>query len=347
MHIPFYRNIGARDLLDIFFISAVSTVLLTRFYLHITGYPQIGGGSLHIAHMLYGGILMLVALVLVFAFLGNRSRQSAALIGGIGFGLFIDELGKFITKDNDYFYQPTIGLIYAVFVILYLGFNFLTRRQRLSSREYQINALNELEEAIAQDLDKEERQQIYSLLNQADQKSAVTKHLKKFIDTIPISAPDKPSRITQFLKYIDNAYIHFWHNRNSNYLVRAIFTAEIIILTSGVIYTVYTNIEELRAFFNDPGLTYGRELILGQVGFSLIAAGFVIYGLMQFKRSRFDAFEQFRRATLINIYLTQFFVFVRIEFGALPGFLLNLALLLVISFVLRQEKRLGGASHVN
>lgn len=44
-------------------------------------------------------------------------QRLCALIGGIGFGLFIDELGKFITRDNNYFFQPTIGLIYAVFAI--------------------------------------------------------------------------------------------------------------------------------------------------------------------------------------------------------------------------------------
>jgi len=34
---------------------------------------------------------------------------------------FIDELGKFITSDNNYFFQPTISLIYIVFIIIFLN----------------------------------------------------------------------------------------------------------------------------------------------------------------------------------------------------------------------------------
>lgn len=124
----FYQNIRARDQLELFLLGAVSSLLLVRFYLHITGYPQIGSGGLHIAHMLWGGALMLVALVIALSFLGARAQRLTAFIGGIGFGVFIDELGKFITRDNNYFYQPTIGLIYAIFICLYLAFNFLSRK---------------------------------------------------------------------------------------------------------------------------------------------------------------------------------------------------------------------------
>src|SRR5688572_15774950 len=83
------RNARAGDLLELFFVSAVASLLLTRFYLYITGYPQIGGDSLHIAHMLPGGLLMMAAIVIVLATVGHRAQQLAAIGGGIGFGLFI------------------------------------------------------------------------------------------------------------------------------------------------------------------------------------------------------------------------------------------------------------------
>lgn len=341
MRTIFYRNDRARDLLDAFFVSAVSCVLLVRFYLHITGYPQIGGGTLHIAHMLYGGILMLVAIVATLTFLGSRVRQLVAILGGIGFGLFIDEVGKFITKDNDYFFEPTIGIIYATFVVLYLVFNFLTRHQRLTSREYQLNALNELEDAIANDLDRDERANIRRLLKSSDQNSKITKHLLQFVDTLPVTAPVKPDRLARFVKKVDDGYSKFWKQRNSRLAVRFIFVAQIAVLLAGILYTIYTSVDDVQAFFNDQTFTYGRDLIIGQIIASIVSAAYVVRGLLTFTASRYEAFEQFRRATLINIYLTQFFVFVRVQFEALPGFALSLLLLLVITFVLRQERRLG------
>ncbi len=335
-----YRNIRARDLLDAFLVSSITSLLLVRFYLYLTGYPQIGGGSLHIAHMLYGGVLMMVAVAITLIFLGARARQATAIIGGVGFGVFIDEIGKFITEDNNYFFRPAIGIIYAIFVSLYLLFNFLTRAQRLTSREYHINVLAELEEAVAYDLDKAEKARIIDMLEASEQKSSVTQHLTKLVESLEISEPAKPSRLQIFFRKIDRLYSKFWKKRNSNFLVGLLFTLEIIILASGVIYTIYSNIDDINSLFSGLA-SYGQDVLLAQIISSVVAGGYVLYGLSQLNSSRLAAFEQFRRATLINIYLTQFFVFIRIQFGALPGFALNLLLLLLITFVLRQEARLG------
>jgi hypothetical protein len=51
----FLRDFEAGRLLDLVLVMAVLSVLLIRFWLHFTGFPQIGGDTLHIAHMLWGG----------------------------------------------------------------------------------------------------------------------------------------------------------------------------------------------------------------------------------------------------------------------------------------------------
>lgn len=65
-----YRNVYARDYLEILLVSAISTLLINRFILHLTHYPSVGGSKYHIAHMLYGGLLMLVAIVINLSFWG-------------------------------------------------------------------------------------------------------------------------------------------------------------------------------------------------------------------------------------------------------------------------------------
>lgn len=71
-----------------------------------------------------GGLLMLLAIYLLLSYIGPVVRPAAALVGGVGFGLFIDEVGKFITSDNNYFYQPTAAIVCVVFVLIVLGSRF-------------------------------------------------------------------------------------------------------------------------------------------------------------------------------------------------------------------------------
>lgn len=51
-------------------------------------------------------LLMLMALMLLLGVIGKRTKRLAALIGGAGFGLFLDEPGKFVTTDKDCCFSP-------------------------------------------------------------------------------------------------------------------------------------------------------------------------------------------------------------------------------------------------
>lgn len=105
------------DILDTFVIASVVTIIVIRLALLATGFPTLGGKSYHIAHMLWGGLALCIALLL--SLLTTTSRVVIALLGGIGFGFFIDEIGKFVTADNNYFYQGSFLLIYLVLLVVW------------------------------------------------------------------------------------------------------------------------------------------------------------------------------------------------------------------------------------
>lgn len=333
-----YRNVRARELLDIFLLSAIGSVLVIRTYLHFTGYPQISGGSLHIAHILYGGLLMAVGSAINYAFLGMRAERLAAFVSGVGFGFFIDEVGKVVTRNNNYFFRPAVGIIYAIFVVLYLTFNFLSRRRRLTSREYQLNALMQLEEAVVHNMDSSEKEQAHQLLRLADPKSPMTKELQKLVENADLVPPDGPPIVARILRHLDRMYSNFWQRRSSNPLIRTFFIIESLAFVVIVTFGILNNFDDIPKLFTRTA-SYDSWLYIGQIASSLVAAGFALAGAVLLASSRTRAFEEFRRATLINLFLTQFFIFSRVEFRALPGFLFQVAVLLFITYTEHLERR--------
>jgi len=162
------RNADFGELQETFLISAVTTILVIRTQLWLTNYPQLGGHGLHIAHLLWGGLFMVVAIGILLTFLGRVARRTAAVVGGIGFGFFIDELGKFITADNNYFFTPAPALIYLIFIGLFLLTRALQRRRGLSSAERVANAIALVGEAAGQRFDSSDRRRALALLDGAD-----------------------------------------------------------------------------------------------------------------------------------------------------------------------------------
>jgi hypothetical protein len=118
---------NARNLLDVYLISALVAVVVTRLFLKLTDYPQLGGEGFHIAHVLWGGLLMAVGTLLLLL-AEKPNRRLAAIVGGAGFGLFIDEVGKFVTADVDYFYQPAAMIIYVTLLAIWVVGRFLVTR---------------------------------------------------------------------------------------------------------------------------------------------------------------------------------------------------------------------------
>jgi hypothetical protein len=139
------RTSAPRLVLDVL-IAFGATVLLVRLFLELTGYPRLGGATLHIAHMLYGGIALSAAALLMLIYATPTVNRIAAILTGIGLGLFFDEIGKFITANNDYFYRPAAPIIYIISLIIALLLYLLRRRQaKPTDAELMVSALENAE----------------------------------------------------------------------------------------------------------------------------------------------------------------------------------------------------------
>jgi len=153
-------------------IIAIATILVTRAYLWLTDYPQVGGGTLHIAHALYGGALMMLALLLNWWFLGYGARVLTVLFGGIGFGLFLDEVGKFVTKDNDYFYGPSAEIMYVLVVVVIIAGRMMREIRPLSANENLASAAAIAADGVARGLQAHRRELALRMLEQAEELGA-------------------------------------------------------------------------------------------------------------------------------------------------------------------------------
>ena len=103
-------------------------------------------------------------------YLGRSPRRPAALLGGVGFGFFIDELGKFVTEDNNYFYKPAAGVIYVVFIAIFLIIRYLARGRDLSDEERAANAIYLAIDAAHGRLHEHDRERAVALLQGADRR---------------------------------------------------------------------------------------------------------------------------------------------------------------------------------
>ncbi len=334
---PLTRNIDARAYLDAFLVSAAASIMLLRLGLHLTNYPQIGGAKYHIAHVLWGGMLMLAAFILNFAFLGRHLQKMVAVLGGVGFGIFIDEIGKFITRDVNYFFQPAVGIIYAVFVALYILVGYLTRSQKYTSDEYQLNALRRLEEAVHKDMDVHERAATRKLLSRARQSDVLTQKLHDLLYEVPLSASADPGPIMRIRTSLARWYERMWSARSSRTVVRLFFAVQMLVFLVAVVSAAYSNLDDVRDFFVGRA-DYGHSLVLGQLTSTIAAVICTVVGLVWIKQSRYHALQWFRRATLINLLLTEFFLFSRIQLGAIPSFIFNLILYILLDLVVSYER---------
>lgn len=183
---------ASRFLLD-FIFWAILSLLVTRFFLNITDYPVIGRGIWHISHVLLGGFLMLIGILFLLTSFGKRIRHFSGIICGIGWGLFIDEIGKYITLDNNYLFRPAIIFIYLSFILLFIIYRLLEKTEIKSTLSLWHELFENFEEIIDHDLEKREKEYILKLISQLEKRHLALpkRQLLNQIKKITLSTPSK------------------------------------------------------------------------------------------------------------------------------------------------------------
>jgi hypothetical protein len=295
------RDAEATLLFESFFVAAVCSFLGIRWFLASAGYAQVGSNGLHIAHMLWGGLFMLFALMLLFAFLDRSVQHLAAVIAGLGFGTFIDEIGKFVTADNNYFYRPAIALIYCVFVIAFLLARTLIGRSRLSESEALANALDLLAETPGGPIEPDDRTRIGQLLELADPKAALAVFAKQYVADLPVAA-ERTGLLGTVRRQLADGYEGLMSNPLGD---RVLSVAVIAYAALAVVAVALVTIESPAGGVSQTS----SFAVIMQLASTIAGAALVGRGVLNLPSSRMAAYHWFMRGLLVWILVTQVFVF--------------------------------------
>jgi hypothetical protein len=341
----FMRNFEAGAYLEIFLVSAVTAVLAVRLLLDLTGYPRLSVRGLHITHVLWGGFLMLAAFVILLSFASKAAHRVGSLVGGAGFGLFIDEIGKFVTRDNDYFFAPAAAMIYATFVATLLAAHAIRRARGYSAQEYLLNALRQLEEVALHDLTEEDRDRALAYLERSDPDHPLVPALAELMKRATLVPPRRPGVFTRAKRALSGAYRRISRLPGFTAGVVTFFLAQLLVSFGYVAVLVsfvglgWEGLVGMR--FIGPAAERMSKLAFAdaaQLGSSTLAAAFTLSGIARIRVSRLAAFEMFERSVLVSIFLTQVFSFYKEQFSALAGLLLNVLILVAVRFVIDKER---------
>jgi len=319
------------------------TVAGTRVFLQLTGYPQVGGSVLHIAHAIWGGLLLFVA-VLVMLILANRWAVTiSAVLSGIGVGLFIDEVGKFITQKNDYFFPPAAPLIYASFLLMVLLFLLVRRSRPANPRASMYRVLLGLREVLDNDLDPRERDQLLADLENgraaqdphiallAESFSAYLQH-----DSLPLASyrPGLWKRVSQRVRTLGERVGRKNHRRLLTVLMALAGIYALLVVTVLLAAWLAPQARDtiLAAFLVKAAeLAVPPIWLVVRLVLQFLVAVLYLLALLRLWRGReeaalnmaiFAALLSFTGVNLLNFYLNQF--------GALGAFFGNFVLFLLL-----------------
>ena len=324
------RDPHAPSLTEVWLVSAVTTILLIRAYLYLTGYPQVGGDTLHIAHMLWGGLGMAIGFGMLMLTAHGIWKPIATLVSGVGFGAFIDELGKFITKDNDYFFKPTIALIYAILIILFALARYIDRRREPTEADHLFFATQGVQWAAIGKLDKARRRVALEHLDASGNTSPFAAEIRQLLETADLAAESEQSRIITWRHRAERWYWRVVGNQWFRRIIIALFVLRGVQILGALLLGLSNGWYDIG-----DGVSFTEA---GATAAATVSGGLATFGLIRFvQRARVAALNAFVGSALVSLLFGQFFAFTEVQLAALGGLVTDLVVLGTLRFALLAE----------
>jgi hypothetical protein len=320
-------------------IWSVASLLSTRLYLKLMNYPEIGGGTWHVSHAAIGGVIMIIGVILMLVFVGKKMKNISLIIFGMGTGLFIDEIGKYLSKDNNYFFRPAIIVMYVFFVCLFLISRYLKRFLPKDNRAIFYSVLNRMEEVANDDLEKNEKKIIEYKLKEII-KTEKTESIKLMADGMLTTLQkiraksDKSVRVwrKQISKIFQISYDKFFRRK---LIMIGLWGYSIYYAIDKIsdilrISTSQQKMMMIEKFYTDFNF-FGKSdvyMIVGQMVFDVIASVLFLLGARYFwSKKRLRGIRFFKYGLYVSLLLGSIFRFYFEQFGAISDLVLGIVIL--------------------
>ncbi len=317
-------------------IWAVVSMLLTRAWNNyvVRGF-YIGKGEWHVAHVLFGGIVMVAGMMLVIIFHGEKVKRTAVVIFGIGLGWFVDEFGKYLSIDNNMNFQPAVMIVYIFFIVMFLVYRYLEKVNPKDPRTLMFQVISNLEEMVENGLNKDEKSRMLFKLKKviAEGKEDYRRLAKQIWEVVKKEKLNNSKAANWWKGTWSSIRKVFYHRifRKKFVLTVLMMLAVVFTIGSAVDLAILTKRYQNSWFIDNwPAKTEidsrGEVYIYALKVLSDVAASILYVGGIWWvvKKRRIRGINYFRYGLLVNIFLASVFRFYFEQLSAVFALLVSI-----------------------